>query len=64
MMTFLNLIGLLLLAGIFLWAIKQFPIDAEVVKLIKVVIIVVLAIWVLAALGFLPDAPLPHLHKW
>ena len=36
----------LVLVGIFLWALTQFPIDPTIAKLIKVLVIVVVAIWV------------------
>src|SRR5258706_7342553 len=42
----------LILAGLALWAIKQFPLDATTVKLIRVVLVVAAVLYVLsAALG-------------
>ena len=36
----------LVLVGIFLWALTQFPIDPSIAKLIRVLVIVVCAVWV------------------
>jgi hypothetical protein len=63
-LSIIQLIVVLAVVGIILWAIGQLPIDAAVMKLIKVVVIVVLALWVLSLFGLLPDGPVPRLHHW
>lgn len=56
----IQILIVLAIAGVFLWAITQFPIDAQIVTLIRVVIVVCVAIWLLYALlgmvgpGFYP----------
>lgn len=40
----------LVVVGIVLWALTQFPIDPAISKLIRVLIIVVVAVWVCYAL--------------
>ena len=42
----IEIIVALIIVGIFLWAITQFPIDPTIVKLIRVLLIVIVAIWV------------------
>jgi L-asparagine transporter-like permease len=42
----LQLILVLVVAGLILWAIAQFPLDATIQKLIKVVVIVVAVLYV------------------
>ena len=41
------IVAALAIAGIILWAITQFPMDAVIVKLIRVVVIVVVAIYLI-----------------
>jgi uncharacterized membrane protein YedE/YeeE len=48
------LIGILValvIVGILLWALSQFPIDPTIAKFIRVIVIVVVAIWVLYLLA-------------
>ncbi len=49
----IQIIIALALAGLLLWALSQFPIDATIAKLIRVVIIVVVCIWLLYILASL-----------
>lgn len=39
----------LILAGLVLWAITQFPLDAAIVRIIRVVVIVAVVLWLLGA---------------
>jgi len=39
----------LVLAGLVLWAITQFPLDATIAKLIRVVVVVAVVLWLLGA---------------
>ena len=50
----------LLIAGLILWAISQFPIDPVIARIIRVVVIVVVGIWLIYILaGFLPSGSIP-----
>ena len=46
-----SLLVVLVLCGLALWALGQFPIDATIAKIIKVVIVVVAVLYVLQAFG-------------
>lgn len=43
----LQVLLVLLIAGVILWGITQFPLDPTIARLIKVVVIVVVAIWLI-----------------
>ena len=61
----LNIIVVLAIAGLVLWAIGQFPLDATIAKLIKVVVVVFVCIYLIYFLaGLVPaGAPLfPYRH--
>jgi hypothetical protein len=46
----------LLIVGVILWGMAQFPIDPTIAKLVRVVIIVIVCIWLLMVLvSFLPS---------
>ncbi len=45
--SFLNVIVVLVVVGLALWIIQQIPMDATIAKLIRVVIVVFAAIWLL-----------------
>ena len=47
----ISLIVVLILCGLALWALGQFPIDATIARIIKVVIVVVAVLYVLQAFG-------------
>jgi hypothetical protein len=47
----IQIVVILLVAGLILWAISQFPLDATIARLIKVVIIVVICIWLISLLA-------------
>ena len=60
----INLVIALVVVGIILWALGQFPIDATIAKFIRVIVIVVVAIWVLYILaGLLGAGPGPLLYR-
>jgi len=61
-MTIIQLIVLLILIGLALWAAGQMPIDATILKIIRVVVIVVVILWLLEVFGLLPNAPIPRLR--
>ncbi len=46
----ISIIVALVLAGLILWAITQFPLDATIVKLIRVVVVVAVVLWLLNVL--------------
>jgi uncharacterized membrane protein YwzB len=52
----------LVIVGIVLWALSQFPIDPTIAKLIRVLVIVIVAIWVCYALLGLAGAGHPYLR--
>jgi hypothetical protein len=47
-----------LVAGVLLWGIQRLPIDATIKEVVRVVVIVILAIWLIMLLAsFLPGGP-------
>lgn len=60
----IQVVVVLAVAGLILWAIEQFPLDATIVRLIRVVIIVAVCIWLLMLLvsmfGGGTLLPMPH----
>lgn len=59
-MTLLDLILLLVIVGVVLYLINRFiPMDANIKTLLNVVVILVLAVYVLRALGFLAMLNIP-----
>lgn len=55
------LVVVLVIAGVILWAIGQFPLDATIQRLIKVVVIVAVVIYLLYFLvGVAGTMPAPH----
>jgi hypothetical protein len=51
----IQIVIVLLIAGLILWAVSQFPIDATIARIIRVVIILVVCIWLIYWLaGLLP----------
>lgn len=46
----IQIVVVLLVAGLLLWGVKQFPIDATIQRLIHVVVIVVVCLWLIYAL--------------
>jgi hypothetical protein len=45
----IELLVVLLIAGLVLWAVSQFPLDPTIVRLIRVVVIVVVVIYLIYA---------------
>ena len=59
----IQLLILLLVVGVVLWGLSQFPIDPTISKLIRVIVIVIVAIYCIYLLaGFLPTAGYPLRH--
>ena len=59
----IQLLIVLLIVGVVLWGLSQFPVDATIAKLIRVVVIVIVAIYCIYLLaGFLPTAGYPLRH--
>lgn len=48
-MTLLTLIAILVVVGVLLWALPRLPIDAQIVGIIRVLVIVVLVLWIVAS---------------
>lgn len=62
----LQVLLVLLIAGVILWAITQFPIDPTIARLIRVVVIVVIAVWLIYILFGLAggiSTPSPIYHR-
>lgn len=58
-MTLIGLLVLLVVAGLFLWVLSQFPIDPVIYRIARVVVIVVICIAVLMFLvAWIPSAGL------
>ena len=49
-MTLIGLVIVLVILALLLWAIQQLPLDATIVKLIRVVVVCVAVLYVLSAL--------------
>lgn len=43
----LQILVILLVAGVLLWGIQQFPLDATIAKVAKVVVVVTVCIWLI-----------------
>jgi type IV secretory pathway TrbL component len=50
-MSLVSIVVVLLIAGLLLWAVGQFPIDATIARIIRVVVVVVVVLWLLQAFG-------------
>ncbi len=61
----INILVALVIVGILLWALSQFPIDPMISKVIRVIVIVVVSIWCLYLLvGLLGGgAPGPYFYR-
>ncbi len=57
------IVFVLVIVGLLLWALTQFPIDATIAKLIRVVVIVVAAIYVLYTLFNLLSGMAGHMAR-
>ena len=56
----IQLVICLVIVGVILWALSQFPMDPTIARIIRVVIIVVVAIWLLYFLLGLAGGPIPY----
>lgn len=52
-MSLISILVVLVLAGLVLWAISQFPLDATIVRIIRVVVVVAAVLWLLQGFGLL-----------
>lgn len=52
-MSLISILVVLLVVGVLLWAVRQFPIDPTVMRIIYVVVVLALVIWLLQAFGLL-----------
>jgi len=48
--SLIDIVAALFMVGVILWALTQFPIDATIAKLIRVVIVVFAVVWLLYVL--------------
>ncbi len=51
--TLIHIIVVLLVCGLLLWAVEQFPLDAMFKNLIRVVAVVAACLWLLQVVGLL-----------
>lgn len=56
----LTVVVALLIVGLVLWAVQQFPIDPMISNLIRVAVIVIVAIWVIMAISGNAGLSLPR----
>ena len=55
-MSLISLIIIIVAIGVILWAVNTYiPMEPNIKKLLNVVVIVVLVLWVLSAIGLLPE---------
>lgn len=60
----LQILLILLIAGVVLWGLSQLPVDAQILRLIRVVVIVFIAIWLIYLLfGLLGGATSPGFRR-
>lgn len=54
-MTLLSLVVTLIVVGILLWLMNTYvPMDAQIKKIINIVVIIVVVLWLLTVFGLLP----------
>jgi hypothetical protein len=59
----LEVLLVLLVVGVILWGLSQFPIDATIARLIRVVVIVLVAIWLIYLLFGLLGGAAPLTYR-
>ncbi len=52
-MSLISILVVLVIAGLLLWAVSQFPLDATIVRIIRVVVVVFVVLWLLQGFGLL-----------
>jgi hypothetical protein len=59
----IQVVVVLVVVGLILWALSQIPMDATIARILRVVIIVVVCLWLLYVLvGYLPAGGYPGGH--
>ena len=54
-MTLLSLIIIIVAVGVILWAVNSYiPMEANIKKLLNIVVIVIMVLWILGIFGILP----------
>ena len=57
----IEIVIVLVIVGLILWVLQQFPLDATIARIIRVAIIVVVCIWLLYVLvGLIPAGGIPY----
>jgi hypothetical protein len=60
----ISILIVLVICGLILWAISQIPMDPVIARIIRVVVIVFVAIWLIYELaGMLPSGGFTPLHR-
>lgn len=54
-MPLLQIIGVLIVVGLALWAIGAIPMDGTIKRIIRVIVIVVVVLWLLSVFGIMPN---------
>lgn len=53
-MSLVNLIIVLVVVGVILWAVNNYiPMDAKIKKILNIVVVIVVVLWLLSAFGLL-----------
>ena len=64
-MTLMQLIITLVVVGLILWAINNYiPMQANIKKILNVVVVVVVILYILSAFGMLGSSPRFRLGRW
>ena len=62
-MSLVAVVLVLLIIGVCLWAVGLIPMDAAILRLIRVVVIIAVVVWLISLTGLLPGldrVPFPH----
>jgi hypothetical protein len=59
----LQVLNVLIIVGLVLWAVSQIPMDAVIARIIRVVVIVFVAIWLIYILFGLASGGAPLFHR-
>ena len=64
-MPLIQLIILLVVIGVILWAVNAYiPMQPTIKRILNVVVVVVVCVWLLSVFGLLPNIATVHVGKW
>jgi type IV secretory pathway TrbL component len=55
MMPFIQIIAVLIVVGLLLWAVGEIPMDGTIKRILRVLVIVAVVLWLMSAFGILPN---------